>query len=492
MEFAEQLRASLQQFLAAGAIEIRESTGRVTSATPLSWELRGAASKPLLHLWSENCNVTRRVLAITAQSDDRLALAVERFGRTKPDRLEIVRLDHTPSSRILTREEFCDQLRRILAEQFPDETVEKISIAADLEHSLSRVYARGISHRAATQIAFLAVADNESPGAVDSCLTYALLWLDRARQTAGHGSLSALRLILPKGKSAAIANRLAALDPRPIIQVFELDPLRETLERINPAASGNVTTWLVPRCEAQLLAERAQSDLAPIVALAPREIALHPSVQNEEVVLRFLGLPFARWHNGQIFFGVDAKMKELSAATRGELQRLVHKLQIDRSPLALDVRRPLYRAQAERWMQSLVMQDLSRIDLTLDPQHLYEQVLALAAGQHGILDLLCINRARRLVILELKAGENLDLPLQAADYWSRIRRHQALGDFARYGYFPGIELQPAPPLVYLIAPALRFHPTTDALQRYLSPELEIIRVGLAESWRRGIRVMFRQ
>jgi hypothetical protein len=66
------------------------------------------------------------------------------------------------------------------------------------------------------------------------------------------------------------------------------------------------------------------------------------------------------------------------------------------------------------------------------------------------------------------------------------------GEIARYGYFQGIALQQASPLVYLVAPALRFHPTTDGLLSYLSPELEIVRVGLAESWRRGLRVVMRQ
>jgi len=92
----------------------------------------------------------------------------------------------------------------------------------------------------------------------------------------------------------------------------------------------------------------------------------------------------------------------------------------------------------------------------------------------------------------LKAVENPDLPLQAGDYWTRICRLQAQGDLARYGYFPGLELQPKPPLVYLVAPALRFHPSTDVLLRYLKPEMEIIRVGLVESWRRGLRVVMRQ
>ena len=65
-------------------------------------------------------------------------------------------------------------------------------------------------------------------------------------------------------------------------------------------------------------------------------------------------------------------------------------------------------------------------------------------------------------------------------------------DFPRYGYFPGVALQPKPPIVYLVAPALRFHPTTGSLLRYVHPEMEVVRVGLAESWRRGLCVILRQ
>jgi hypothetical protein len=58
----------------------------------------------------------------------------------------------------------------------------------------------------------------------------------------------------------------------------------------------------------------------------------------------------------------------------------------------------------------------------------YEQVFAQTGGKRGILDLPVTTRTRRLAILELKATENPDLPLQAAEYWARIRRHQAQGD----------------------------------------------------------------
>jgi hypothetical protein len=134
------------------------------------------AASPGCILWAENCNVTRRVLGIADQSDSRMALAVGRFGRVKPERLEIVRVEFVRGAKQLSREEFCGQLRGILAVQFPDETLDRVSVAADLEHSLSRVYVRGVSRRASHSCAFL-VPPGELPEAIESGLTLGLLWL---------------------------------------------------------------------------------------------------------------------------------------------------------------------------------------------------------------------------------------------------------------------------------------------------------------------------
>jgi hypothetical protein len=492
MDFAEELRAGLQDLFATGRIEIRERGGRITPSESLSWEVRGAAGKPLLHLWAENCNLTRRVLAITDQSDERLLLAVERFGRTEPDRMEIVRVEFQRRPKQVSREDFCEQLRRILAEKFSDEVVEKLSIAADLEHSLSRVYARGISRKGAAVCAFLAVPEGETTDAIESSLTFALFWLDRVRQTGRHGNVSFLRLILPEGKSGLLTHQLGALNARLAIQIYELHPLQESVERVDPCSDGNVSSWLVTPRESEQLRSRAAGDLAAIVQMASEAVSIHAVSQDQEVVLRFRGLPFAKWKNGRVYFGSGAVWEELSAGNEHKLKQLMVNLQKFRNPLAKNPRHPLYRAQAERWMQSMVMQDVSRVDIALDPERIYEQVFAQTGGQHGILDLLAVTRTKRLAILELKAGENVDMPLQAADYWARIRRHQAQGDLARYRYFPGLQLQSVAPVVYLVAPALRFHPTTDTLLKYLSPEMEIIRVGLAEDWRRGLRVVMRQ
>ena len=184
--------------------------------------------------------------------------------------------------------------------------------------------------------------------------------------------------------------------------------------------------------------------------------------------------------------------RKLTSAAEPALRQLLRDLEVHRHPLAGDTRHSLYRQQSERWLESIVRSDVTRIDAALDPRFVYAQVFANTFSERGILDLLTVTRAGRLAILALKATEHIHLPLQAANYWLRIRRHLLQGDFPRYGYFTGIELQSAAPVVYLVAPSLRFHPTTDALLRHLSPEMEVLRVGVAESWRRELRVVMRQ
>jgi len=491
VELAAELEASLREFIASAAVEVRES-GRVARFSRLLWEVRGSGEKPLLHLWSEEYNVTRRVLAITDHSDQRLALAVERFGRSKPDQLEFIRVEFDHSEREISRQAFSGRFSRLLAEQFPDETLESLTTAPDLEHSLSGSYARGLSRRGSSYWAVLGVSDGESTDTIDNSLTFALLWLERARESCRRGTICGLRLILPMGASRTVAHRFGALNPKADVELYELDPLRETMERLDPRSAGNVDSWLVPQREAQSLLDLARAGLEPILALAPRSMTVHPSVPLREVWLRFRGLAIARWHEGRIFFGTADPRRQLTADSRPQLTKLVNELENYRHPLASDTRQPLYRLQAERWLEALVREDVTRIDASLDSRFVYAQVFANSGGEHGILDLLTVTRGGRLAVLELKASEHIHLPLQAADYWLRVRRHLERGDFSRYGYFGGIELQNAAPIVYLVAPALRFHPATDVLLNYLSPDLEVARVGLAESWRRGLRVVMRQ
>jgi hypothetical protein len=108
-----------------------------------------------------------------------------------------------------------------------------------------------------------------------------------------------------------------------------------------------------------------------------------------------------------------------------------------------------------------------------------------------VIDLLGVDCHGRLTVMELKASCDLQLPLQALDYWMRVNRHLQAGDFERQGYFPGITLRRDPPRLLLIAPALAFHSTSETILTFMKPGIEITRVGLASNWRHGLRVMFR-
>jgi len=492
VKLAAELEASLREFAAAGAAELCENGGRLAPLSKLSWEVRGEGDKPLLHIWSEEYNLTRRVIAITDHSDARLVLAVERFGRTRPDRLEFVRTDFARPAREVAREEFCVRLKPILAAQFPDETLESITSSADLEHSLSGNYVRGVLKRGSAHTAFLAVPDGESQDTVNNSLTFALLWLERLRNSSLRGTAGVLRLIVPKNSCAIVAHRFACLANGADVELYEHDTVREALEKIDPRRAGNLHSWLVPHRECEALLAQARAALEPLVALDPQAIVIHPSVSSREVFLRYRGLSVARWDDGKVFFGRHDLREELTPITRPAYERLLLDLQNHRHPLASDTRHALYRAQPERWLEAIVRNDVTRIDAVLDSRFVYTQVFAGSGAEHGIIDVLTTTRAGRLAILELKASKHIHLPVQAADYWLRVRRHLELGHFRSYGYFPGVEIQNAPPLVYLVAPALRFHPVTGNLLRHFSPEIEVVRVGLTESWRRGIRVVARQ
>src|SRR4029077_17774239 len=119
----------------------------------------------------------------------------------------------------------------------------------------------------------------------------ALLWLMRARQANHRGTIKTLRILLPKNASRTVAHRLAALDAQCAVEIYERNPVLETLEKIDPRRAANLDTWLVAHRESEALLDRARPALEEILALAPKAITLHPAAQSREVWLRFRGLP---------------------------------------------------------------------------------------------------------------------------------------------------------------------------------------------------------
>jgi hypothetical protein len=161
-----------------------------------------------------------------------------------------------------------------------------------------------------------------------------------------------------------------------------------------------------------------------------------------------------------------------------------------RGASAPDRMNPLFLRYPEAWLESQVRAGIERIDATLLPSPLYGQVPEFAAGERTVIDLLAADREGRLAVIEVKAGQDIHLPLQALDYWMRVKWHLDRGEFAGRGYFPGLSLANRAPRLLLVAPALDYHPSNQTVLGYFSPEVGIERVGIGVEWRKELRVMF--
>jgi len=149
------------------------------------------------------------------------------------------------------------------------------------------------------------------------------------------------------------------------------------------------------------------------------------------------------------------------------------------------------RASGDSWIESQVRNQIEEVDARLLPSPIYGQVPAFAATDRGVLDLLAVDRHGRLTVLELKASEDIHLPLQALDYWMRVKWHLDRGEFSGRGYFPGIEIAKRAPRLLLVAPALDFHPTNETILRFFAQQVNVERLGVGIEWRKDLRVMFR-
>ena len=492
MTNAQEIERALEPFLEANQIEVIENGRRVGAFSPFRFEVSTRGAQTLLHLWSEERNLVRRVLRIEEQSASGVVIEPLQFGKKKPGKLELVCPARQRNANQLSRESFCASFGRLLAEQFPDERIESLTTAADLEHSFSGCYSRGLLRRGHRAWAVIAAGPGENAETIDDILTYGLIWLNWTRQCAKEWSVEGLRLFLPQGPSRLTQHRIHALSRRTNVELFEFHEMTNRVCRIDIQDIGNLATSLTPRRELEYTLAEAGDWVEKIRRLALDAVGVGTPPGTRDVAFRFRGLEIARWHRGKIYFGLGGNREELTVERWKELERLVGELQKYRHPYVLDTSHPLYRAQPERWLEAIVQGDPQRIHPRLDPTRIYSQVPAIAAGDRGVIDLLGVTLDGRLVVMELKASEDIHMVMQAVDYWLRVRWHQRQDNFHRFGYFMGVELQPKPPLLLLVAPGLRFHPALESILPFLADEVEVMRVGLNENWRQGLQVVFRQ
>jgi hypothetical protein len=214
--------------------------------------------------------------------------------------------------------------------------------------------------------------------------------------------------------------------------------------------------------------------------------------------LRYFGLPFARvralMDAERVWFGIDASTRRLlEPNTFSAWGRLMDDLREHRSATAMDHRHSLYRSAAEAWLESLLRKDITRLDPGLIIAPLHAQFRTARGGKLGVrpIDMLALRQDGRLVVIELKVSEDREHVLQGVDYWRRVEAHRRRGHIARAKLFGDRKILDEAPLVYLVAPMLRFHPSFQTLASCIDSEIEIYRFDINEDWRKGVRVMRR-
>jgi hypothetical protein len=494
----DELGRALDELAASGNVEVREDGEWLANLAGLHCEFRQVGNAAIVHFWSDTGNLTRRVVCVRELAENLVVLDVQRFGRTKPGRLEILRTESSRPAGRVAREQFRARFRRMLAEQFPDATIDSLTAAPDLEHSFSGIYVRGRLHEGERAWTVLAVSGEEGAAAIYGILAFGILWLDWTRNHANLRAVAGLRLFIPEGKSRQIRERVVALANSARTEVFEYSEPDGRMHKMDLADVGNLESSLRPHAEMEASFAAARESFARAQVIADARSSEENAFRfrwifaTDEVALCFRGLEFARWTRRGILFGLGDQRVPLTPRSEPRLERLLRQLMVHRNPDKKEMNHGLYRAAPEKWLESIVLEDLSKLDAQLDSKFCYPQVPALAGGDRGVIDLLGVTRRGRLAVIELKTSEDIQLPLQAVDYWLRVRRHQQEGNFRRLGYFPGIEIDSQPPLVLLVSPGLRFHPATDTLLKSISPEISVARIGLTENWRREIRVVLRQ
>jgi len=500
---SQTLSSALEGFLGgSSAAVVMEDGAVVFDLERAKYSVSGENNKCLLHLWSEERNAVRRVLDVETKGET-LRLMVQKFGQARATRLEIHRErdPRSASAKRMARASYQRVLERALKKHFADWTLLQLNTAMDLERSFGPIYARGMMKRGLSAFAVLGVNRQELQSSIDASLTFGILWLDSCRSAhTGKLVIEGLKLFIPRGCAALVRERAAHLDQSAAKwELYELDERTDECIGLDVLDCGNVNTRLVRCPEETEIQERFAEPIALVRGLmSEAEIA---AVSPAEVSFRCHGLEFARarltaapgqpWGVPEIVFGAGPEERVLDGRTMPEFQTLIRSVgEVRHAEGPHECR--WWRLHPERWLESLVVRNVTALENQFDPRFVYSQVPAFYASDRGMIDVLTVTREGRLAVIELKADEDIHLPLQGIDYWSRVVWHQERDEFHKFGYFAGREISGDSPLLVMVAPALHVHPATDILLRYISPRIEWAVLGIDERWRKELRVVFRK
>ena len=486
------IKYDLELFLLGGEFDLFEDETPVAKIDAEHAIAEFSYGKLILTCWGDGWSRSWRIIS-SEQSPERLTLECAKQMRLKRCALTLSRGAGVREART-ERKEFAHKLAAMIEANLSGLRVEQAVASRNDRRHLSGVHARLIIRDRGKRLAGVGVSESELQPGIDAALGAGLIWLDELRRRSG--SIDGLMIFAPRCDTIAV--RLTAISGAEKVSLFRIDETKSTIGPVSPFDQGDLNDsfrkaarrahWPRPG----MLPPDSAMLVESVRRLAPDHIEAHH--RGAWVSLSISGLEVARvWINRRrVEFGIGEARIKLDHRNEGDLQKLIHETISRRRPESRFRNEMMFRFQPERWLESILSRDVTAIDATLDPRFAYSQVPTYRGEQRTFIDLLAATREGRLVVMELKVSEESEFPFQALDYWLRVEWHRSRGDFQRRGYFEGLNLIDAPPLLYLVAPLFRFHETTKLLASSIHERVPVYRIGINEDWRSGVKVLLRE
>jgi hypothetical protein len=398
------------------------------------------------------------------------------------------------------RNSYAQKLADLLTSSYPEMRLHRATTGADRARSVPGRFARLLLQLHDEVILAVGVSDAESQADVDRIVAAGLVWLAGLNgEREPLQQAKRLWFCVPRGRSNTVIERLTLIDISHLgasVECFEVDEKGEELIAVRPSTQDELLNSHPREVQWPGDAEIYDGWRERIVHLAPHLIEVRRRPAHDRLGFSINGLEFARVVGGEereVRFGVAGAhpadwSSPLTESNFDDLSNLVREIIRYRSIDSPDRRHMFYRLREESWLESVLRREICSLDASLDDRFVYSQIPAWRADERSVIDLLTINHEGRLVVIEIKTAEDSQLPLQGLDYWLRVEQARLRGELEKRGMFAGSELADRSPLLYLVAPRLRFHRTFATVARCLSPQIEAYQVGINSNWRAGVRV----
>ncbi len=462
-------------------------------------ELSIANNRLLLNSWTEKGSRVWKIFSWEWSGEKLLLQASRRMGAERPMIELVPRASATALALTVraARQAQCARLAELACSIGPRLKVERASLSPGPRRGQPGPYARIVLWQKNHRVAVTGYVVPGKASDADAFLASALLWFKRTSERTRAPYIDRLWLMLEGPIVKPLVQRIALLRQslRDIIEVYEVD--REFIEASPVAVPAREDLWKKRLARFPPVTPREHGELTyRLVSTAPDAIDVVHARHGK--TLRYHGLPFARIRQvldcERAWFGLEAgRRRLLEESSEDEWNQLIGTLVEHRSASATDHYNALYRNAGEAWLESLLRRDITCLDPGLIIAPLYAQFRISRAGVPGVrpIDLLALRRDGRLTVIELKVFESREHVLQGVDYWQRVESHRRRGNIARARLFGEQKIKNEPPLIYLVAPTLRVHPSLATMAHAIAPDLEIYRFDINEDWRAGVRVMRR-